>query len=313
MLKGQKIGNFPIVKERLKQLRYPKNMTIIEELNEIIQLHDAYKGVRYEEHKPVELINQFHEWHGKASTIFSRYLSANDTDLQKFKNIEHGNCYVLASQFGEIETSFQILVDRLRNSVPAKLEQYIEEGEAIAATIKYVKAPSGVWRTFDVYSLGNESDYQTWKNKCLRLLDLHFKKEGSSKLFKDAEEQFANHHNTPKYLQDMIGVLKACVEMPPVVEEKASEAPLTPSPVTINVNQSQSQSQSVVIDIFLESIKDEIPGKHFKELMAIAAEENDPVKAKSKILDKVKSFGEDVLSNIVANIITNPSIWSGLF
>lgn len=288
-------------------------MTIIEELNEIIQLHDAYAAVRYDDHKPVGLIDQFHEWHGKASTLFSHYLPAIDPELQKFKNIEYGNCYVLASQFGEIETSFQILVDRLSNSVPAKLEQYIEEGEVIATTIKYVKAPSGVWRTYDVYSLGNESDYQTWKNKCLRLLELHFKKDGSSKLFKDAEEQFANHHNTPKYLQDMIGVLKACVEMPPVVEEKAAEPPLSPSPVTINVNQTQTQSQSVAIDIFLESIKDEITGKYFKELKAIAAEENDPVKAKSKILDKVKSFGEDVLSNIVANIITNPTIWSGLF
>lgn len=288
-------------------------MTIIEELNKIIQLHDAYAVVRYEEHKSVGLIDQFHEWHGKASTLFSRHLPPNDPELQKFKNIEHGNCYVLASQFGEIETSFQILVDRLRNSVPAKLEQYIEDGEAIAATVKYVKAPSGVMRMYDVFSIGNESDYQTWKNKCLRLLELHFKKDGSSNLFKDAEEQFAKHHNTPKYLQDMIGVLKACAEIPPVVEENATEAPLTPSPVTINVNQSQSQSQSVAIDIFLESIKDEIPGKHFKELKAIAAEENDPVKAKSKILDTIKSFGEDVLSNIVANIITNPTIWSGLF
>lgn len=166
---------------------------------------------------------------------------------------------------------------------------------------------------YNVYSIGKESDYQTWKNKCLRILELHFKKDCSYKLFKDAEELFAKHHNTPKYLQDMIGVLKACVEMPNVVEEKNNETPMTQSPVTINVTQNQMQSQSIIVDIFLESIKDEIPGKHFKELKAIAAEEQDPAKAKSKILDKVKSFGEDVLSNIVANIITNPTIWSGLF
>lgn len=288
-------------------------MTIQESLNEIIQLHDAYASVRYEEHKPVELINQFHQWHGKASMLFSRHLSANDPELQKFKNIEHGNCYVLASQFGEIETAFCILVDRLRNSVSMKLEEYIAEGEAIAATIKYVKAPSGVMRMFDVYSIGKESDYQTWKNKCLRLLELHFKNDDSSELFKEAEAKFAKHHYTPKYLQDMIGVLKACVEMPAVVEEKASESPVVPSPLTINVTQNQTQSQNFTIEIFLESIKDEILGKQFKELKAIATEEQDPVKAKSRILGKVKSFGEDVLSNIVANIITNPTIWSGMF
>lgn len=288
-------------------------MTITEELNEVIQLHDAYAAVRYDDHKPLELINQFHEWHGKASTLFSRHLPPNDPELQKFKNIEHDNSYGLASQFGEIETPFQILVDRLKNSVSAKLEEYVAEGESIAATIRYVNAPDGVCRMYDVYSIGSESNYQTWKNKCLRLLELHFKKDGSSDLFKEAAALFAKHCNTPKYLQDMIGVLKACVEMPPVVEEKATEAPLTPSPVTINVNQSQSQSQSVAIDIFLESIKDEIPGKYFKELRAIAKEEPDAAKARSRILDKVKGFGEDVLSNIVANIITNPTIWSGLF
>lgn len=288
-------------------------MTIQESLNEIIQLHDAYAAVRYDEHKPLELINQFHEWHGKAATLFSRHISANDTELQKFKNVEHGNSYVLASQFGEIETSFCILVDRLKNSVSVKLEEYIAEGEAIATTIKYVKAPSGMWRMYDVYSIGKECDYQTWKNKCLRLLELRFKKDGSSELFKEAEANFAKYHNTPKYLQDMIGVLKACAEIPTIIEENRDADPITPSPVTINVTQSQTQSQNIAIEIFLESIKDEIPGKQLKELKAIATEEKDPVKAKIRILDKVKSFGEDVLSNIVANIITNPTIWNGLF
>lgn len=288
-------------------------MTIIEELAEIQRLHDAYAIVRFDDHKPIGLIDQFHEWHGKASTLFSRYIAQNDADFLKFKDIESGNCYVLSTQFGEIETPYCILMDKLRNSAYSKLEQLIAEGEAIATTIRYVKAPSGVLRMFDVYSIGKESDYQTWKNKCLRLLELHFKKDGSSELFKEAVAQFAKHHNTPKYLQDMIGVLKACVDVPNIVEEKPDETPITPSPVTINVSQTQQQSQTIAIDIFLEAIKDEIPGKYFKEIKVIANEEKDPVKAKSRILDKVKSFGEDVLSNIVSNIITDPTIWNCLF
>lgn len=99
----------------------------------------------------------------------------------------------------------------------------------------------------------------------------------------------------------------------PNIKEIVQNAKEATSPITINVSQSQTQSQSVAIDIFLESIKDEIPGKYFKELKAIAKEEPDAAKARSRILDKVKGFGEDVLSNIVANIITNPTIWSGLF
>ena len=35
-------------------------------------------------------------------------------------------------------------------------------------------------------------------------------------------------------------------------------------------------------------------------------------KARPKIVDKLLSFGKDVASNIVANLLTNPSIWNGL-
>ena len=60
------------------------------------------------------------------------------------------------------------------------------------------------------------------------------------------------------------------------------------------------------------TIFDELTGKQVKELQHIAKEEHDPEKAKVKIWEKVKSFGADVLSNIVTNIITNPNVWCGL-
>ena len=41
-------------------------------------------------------------------------------------------------------------------------------------------------------------------------------------------------------------------------------------------------------------------------------EKGDLEKAKPKVIDKIKSFGENVASNILANIITNPAIWSCL-
>lgn len=83
--------------------------------------------------------------------------------------------------------------------------------------------------------------------------------------------------------------------------------------VTQNQTQEQQQSQQQILSIFFETIKDEISGKQLKELKEIASTEPDPEKAKPKILDKLKSFGSDVCSNIIANIITNPAIWTGLF
>ncbi len=50
-----------------------------------------------------------------------------------------------------------------------------------------------------------------------------------------------------------------------------------------------------------------------KELKAVVAEaDNDLEKARPSIIEKLKSFGTDVVSNIVANVLTNPAIWSGL-
>ena len=82
------------------------------------------------------------------------------------------------------------------------------------------------------------------------------------------------------------------------------------SAVTVNVNQSQTQNQSQEINIFIDAIADELTGKQYKELKSIVQENPNPEDSKQKIVDKLKSFGGDVLSNIVANIITNPSVWN---
>ncbi len=78
---------------------------------------------------------------------------------------------------------------------------------------------------------------------------------------------------------------------------------------TLTQSQQQEQSQQLVVEIFMEAIKDELTGKQQKEIKTILEEEKDLVKAKPKLLDKLKGFGENVLSNIVANIITNPKAW----
>ena len=44
-------------------------------------------------------------------------------------------------------------------------------------------------------------------------------------------------------------------------------------------------------------------------LKQIVEKEGDLEKAKPELIDKIKSFGKDVASNILANIITNPAIW----
>jgi hypothetical protein len=82
--------------------------------------------------------------------------------------------------------------------------------------------------------------------------------------------------------------------------------------VNTNVNQSQKQSQSIDINIILHSLKSHLTGQQYSEVFEIAQNEPDPSKAKATILEKLKSFGGDVCSNIVANLLTSPEVWTGL-
>lgn len=288
-------------------------MTIDEQIKEVIDLHNQYAGVRYPNQSscsPTELINMFNKWHSKAATLFSRYLSIDDEDLANFKNIEKGNSYVNADVFDNIETFFHILIDKLHYSVAYQLESLIKEGNEIVKTVSYVNAPSGVIRMYDVYKVENESQYQTWKSKSMRLLNVNIKDGMESKAFAEAAMSFDKSHYAPKYLKEMVGILVSCKEIPDHVKQQKEAKQEPSSAVTVNVNQSQSQNQTQEINIFLESIADEITGKQYKELKSIAQEEPNPEKSKQKIVEKLKSFGGDVLSNIVANIITNPSVWN---
>lgn len=252
----------------------------------------------------------FNKWHSKAATLFSRYLSIDDEDLANFKNIEKGNSYVNADVFDNIETFFHILIDKLHYSVAYQLESLIKEGNEIVKTVSYVNAPSGVISMYAVYKVENESQYQTWKSKSMRLLNVNFTDGMESKAFAEAAKSFDKSHYAPKYLKEMVGILVSCKEIPNHVKQQKEAKQEPSSAVTVNENQSQSQNQSQEINIFLDSIADEITGKQYKELKSIAQEEPNPEKSKQKIVEKLKSFGGDVLSNIVANIITNPSVWN---
>lgn len=78
----------------------------------------------------------------------------------------------------------------------------------------------------------------------------------------------------------------------------------------INIELNQNQNQTVNIDVFWGVVKDELTGKQLKEVEDILKDPKEkPEAKKSKILDKIKSFGGNVASNIVAGLITNPSLY----
>lgn len=166
-------------------------------------------------------------------------------------------------------------------------------------------------RSFQFYGrfqdeIDNRDVYLKWKAKSKRFLNTFYPNDKFTEEF----ERVCDSHNGNYHHNELMGILEAIIELPEKIERKMfSQKELG---TIININQTQIQSQEIAIHIFLEAIKDELSGKQLKEIKDIIAEESEPEKAKSKVMEKLKSFGENVLSNIVANVITNPTIWSGL-
>ena len=86
--------------------------------------------------------------------------------------------------------------------------------------------------------------------------------------------------------------------------------------VNINVNQNNHQNQSTSIsfqlDFLVEILKDELKGGQVKELKAILESSDEPEKKTKRFIDKIKSFGSDVASNILTNLLTNPKVYEQL-
>jgi hypothetical protein len=185
------------------------------------------------------------------------------------------------------------------------LDKLIMEGESLTSTIAYVPAGPNVIRTYSVYKTSEQDRYQDWQSSAQRFVktshpsDLDEVKEAAKKLSPD------NHRK-------ILGVLRAIKLLPkePVIDASGRNT----STNNIHITNTQNNSQQVSLNFFMEAIKDELTGKDLKELKEILKSyEADPIKTKSALIERIKGLGGDVLSSIVANILTNPVIYSGLF
>lgn len=183
------------------------------------------------------------------------------------------------------------------------LEQLIEEGKDIRKTISYINPPSGIIRMYAAYSLADNSKYEIWKNKSIRFLSINFPGDRCINDFEESAKDFVKNHHSPYVFDNMLAILHACLEMPQIVNV-AKDSKVVDKSVNVHVNQTQSQQQSQSLDVFIDIIKDELTGKQYKEIKEIVETESNPTQVKTKLVDKIRSFGIDVVSNIISNIIT---------
>lgn len=86
--------------------------------------------------------------------------------------------------------------------------------------------------------------------------------------------------------------------------------------INVNVTQQNSQNQSTTvsinIDFVIDVLKGELRTSEIEEIKEILESNIEPKEKKKNFIEKIKSFGNDVASNILANILTNPEIYSAL-
>ncbi len=168
---------------------------------------------------------------------------------------------------------------------------------------------------FTYYEYDDMNAYHLWVETVKRYMQQYCKGDPAIKEFKTLSDQSI----APDQQRKLLAIIEAIAVISGSDIDKESD----PSQKSINEgvnitinnsnNQSQNQEQSFAVQLFLEAIKDDLTGRQIKELKNVVDEAgSDLQKARKGIFEKLKGFGADVASNIVANILTNPTIWNGL-
>ena len=198
------------------------------------------------------------------------------------------------------------------------LESLIQEHKGRVPQLKQKPNPAN-YAGLPCFYYENSEAYQKWLVITKRFICINYPEDKDVKEF----EEISKKNISPGQQKKLLAILEALAVLPTVISDnktqmaEKNENDRSAINVTTTINntnsQSQNQKQSLAVELFIEAIKDDLTGSQLKELKSVVIEsENDLQKARPGIIAKLKEFGSDVASNIVANILTNPMIWEGL-
>lgn len=177
------------------------------------------------------------------------------------------------------------------------LQDLIKEGRDRANRIQY---HSDAFLPY--YDFPDKDAYFAWLGKTTRFLNIQYPGDKDVEKFeKISEEQIS-----PSQQSKLLAILEAVAAMP-VVKKDETEVSFMVSGAN---GHHQTQAQNLFLEIFVEALHEELSKKQIREIEAIAEDEglNEDEK-KTLILNKIKDFDMDTLSNIVANVLANHNVW----
>jgi len=176
------------------------------------------------------------------------------------------------------------------------IEELILEGEELKTSI-IIYRNNGLYTE---YKSNKEEKYQSWLYSVKRIIDTKYK-SSIGRL-----RPYENHISPENHIK-ILGILEGIKNFP---DEPESTNSNKEQGFNFNISQSQKQQTNVSINLIIEALKSELNDNQRKEIQTIIKDkELEPEKKKFKIVETLKKFGGDVASNILANILTNPSFF----
>lgn len=154
------------------------------------------------------------------------------------------------------------------------------------------------------YYIKDGQKFYNWVERAKRFIQTNFPNDTALDRFIELSSKKDMDNVT---ICNLVAVLVSLKDIPcncPKVNEKITAQNY------IAITQSQEQSQEM--NIFLYVLKESLSIEQFNELKDILQKSDNVDVAKPKIIDKLKNFGESIMSNIIASLITNSSIWNNL-
>ena len=156
-----------------------------------------------------------------------------------------------------------------------------------------------------------------WKSATISILETIFGQK--SKKIEEVEKielkRQVSYNGPTKYYVETVkerarAILNACITELEILGNPSQIYTGEKEGLNLTVSQNQQNTQTVNLNIIIEELRKELNGNQLEEIQNILDSEDSSEDKKKSIVSKLKDFGINTLSNIVAGIITNPAIYS---
>lgn len=156
-------------------------------------------------------------------------------------------------------------------------------------------------------------EYDQWRADVFRLFETHFDYPKGI-VFQEILQNhiFIFQKRSAKYVEIIHRAMEACYRIPYKKQSTGADKKDDGQPININIHNEnkQSQNQSQEVSLLIDLLKDSLAPYQLEELKE-AAQADMPVAEKRKTLfDKIVGFGTNVGASVLANILTNPAVYS---